>query len=141
MLFGGLSGEMSLTHVSFVPLKLQGVLGITHSAGHLYANAQLSAISRMTWRKCRLLDRGHKTVAMTRAGSHVPRILHWFLTEEVVKAEKGRIFWVHTYPTTSRPRGRETCAKFGRDRCRNVDLYEVQTKTNKKPFHLYKNMN
>jgi len=59
--------------------------------------------------KCRLLDHGYNAVTDDCwAVSHlVPRILHWLLTEEVEKVEKGQILWVHTYPTTpSRPRGR-----------------------------------
>jgi hypothetical protein len=59
-------------------------------------------------RKCRLLHHGYNAVADDSwADSHlVPRILHWHLTEEVEKVEKGQILWIHTYRRTSyRPRG------------------------------------
>ena len=64
-----------------------------------------NAVADDSWRKCRLIPHAYNAVADDSwASSHLmPRILHWLLTEKV---EKGQIFWVHTYLTTSsRARG------------------------------------
>jgi hypothetical protein len=65
-------------------------------------------LSRMTLDASVVCYHGYNAVANDSwAGSHlVPRILHCLLTEKAEKVEKGQIFWVHTYPTTPRRRGR-----------------------------------
>ena len=65
----------------------------------------LPIVQDISTRKCRMLHHRYNAVADDSwASSHLmPRILHWLLTEKV---EKGQIFWVHTYLTTSsRARG------------------------------------
>jgi len=47
--------------------------------------------------------------------------------EEGHKGRKCQTFSDHTYPTVSSRRRGEMCAKFVRDRFRNVNLYKVQT--------------
>jgi len=94
-----------------------------------------SATTSCRWRHTNTSwNHGYKGIAENgRASSYlVPMILQWPPKKKDPKCRRGQEFRVHTYPTvSSRPRGK-TCAKFGSDRFRNVNMYK---------FHTYKQTN
>ena len=93
------------------------------------------AVADDFWRKCRLLDHGYNAVAMTLGPAAM--LCPGFCTGSWQKRSK-RVKYCGSIRTLRPPPDEgETCAKFDSDRFRNVDLYKVQTKTNKKPFFLY----
>jgi len=94
-----------------------------------------NAVTDESWRKCRLLDHGYNAVAMTLGPAAM--LCPGFCTGSWQKRSK-RVKYCGSIRTLRPPPDEgETCAKFDSDRFRNVDLYKVQTKTNKKPFFLY----
>ena len=112
-----------------------------NSKNHAY-NAVVDDSCRT--RNCRLLQRHFHDVTLTAAqitditlsrmacaGSHfMPRIWHSLPTKKVKKVERSNIFWPYIPYGLFQTKG-EKCAKFGLDWFRNVNLYKVQTNTNK----------
>jgi len=95
-----------------------------------------------SWRQCRLLDHGYSAVAMTLgpAAMLCPRFCTGSWQKRSKRSKRSNIVDPYIPYDLLQTKG-ETCAKFGWDRFRNVDLYKVQkrwkqtnaqTKTNKK---------
>jgi len=118
---------------AYIPFSSRRCLCITHSARHLqYEPAFVVCyFTDDSWRKCRLLDHGYNgynTVAMTCA-----RDSELAPDRRSRKGRKGSNIVGPYIPYDLLQTKGETCAKFGWDRFRNVDLYKVQKKieTNK----------